>query len=70
MNIEISKIDNKFLVRILETKNDRICNNIDDIITYILKIDKNKDLDIFVKKSINDDEYKEILNKYEKEGEK
>lgn len=72
MNIEISKIDNKFSVCILETMDNRICNNIDDIITYILKIDKdkNKDLDIFIKNSVNDNEYNEILNKYNKEGKK
>lgn len=67
MNIEISKKNNQYSVCILENMNNKICKNIDDIITYILKIDKFKNLDIFIKTSINDQEYNEILNKLKKE---
>ena len=51
MNIEISKKDNNYVISILETMDNQICKNIDEVKDYILKRDRNMNinLDIFLK---------------------
>ena len=64
MNIEISKKDNNYVVSILETMDNQICKNIDEVKDFILRIDRNMNinLDIFLKNEIENKDYKEILN--------
>ena len=66
MNIEISKKDNNYVISILETMDNQICKNIDEVKDYILKIDRNMNinLDIFLKNEIENKDYKEILNMF------
>lgn len=69
MDIKITKSNDKYDVLIMTFNKGKMCNTINEIIEYIKEqglLRKDKDINLYIDKNINNNEYYKIVETYKK----
>lgn len=69
MDIKITKNNDKFDVLVLDINHGKICSSINEIEEYINEqnsLNKDKKINLYIDKNINNYEYDKIVNIYKK----